>query len=280
MARLRKSPFSISPNPNSMYMTPTIKAVVNRSKFAIDARMGLTAILGDVGLGKSTILRFLYNDYTAHEDDSVTCVIPSPEYPSHFALLRAICIFFGLPTKRSLHEQLDVFQAFLLDQDEAEKLVVVFIDESQKLTYKMLELIRSMLNFEKPDYKLVQIVLAGQLELRDRLLEKKNKALYSRIFAPSLLSPMTQQETHDMIVHRCAFANIDNPFPNETMARIYELTGGVPRNILSLCAMSFEMMIRFGESSATSELVEQAQRDGDLRKALEDEQQLNAKAAI
>ena len=91
---------------------------------------------------------------------------------------------------------------------------------------------------------------------------------------------MTQQETRDMIADRCAFANINNPFPPETMTRIYELTGGVPRDILSLCAMSFEMMIRFGEDTASTELVEQAQRDGDLRKAIEDEQQLNAKAAV
>jgi general secretion pathway protein A len=234
---LKKTPFSLSPNPNSMYMTDSLKAVVNRSKFAIDARMGLTAILGDVGLGKSTILRFLYNDYAAREDDAVTCVLPSPEYPSHFALLRAICVFFALPTKRSLHEQLDVFQNFLLDQDEADKIVVVFIDEAQKLTFKMLELIRSMLNFEKPEYKLVQIVLAGQLELRDRLLDKKNKALYSRVFAPSLLSPLTQQETHAMVIHRCTFAEIKNPFPDASLSRMYELTGGVPRDILSLCAM-------------------------------------------
>lgn len=258
------TPFSLSPNPNSLYITPSIKAVLHKVCYTIDKRQGLTCVLGDIGLGKSTVLRFLHADYDAREDVICT-LIPTPVYASDFAMLKSICLDFGIPAKRSLHDQQQALQTFLIQQYAQAKNVVVFIDEAQKLDGKMLELIRAMLNLENNQHKLIQIVFAGQLELRDRLLQEKNRALYSRIFAPSLLATLTLEETVNMIEYRCKFADIENPFPPETIERIYTLSNGVPRNSLNLCALSYALLELAGEKKVSLELLEAAYSEGNLR---------------
>ncbi len=258
------TPFSVSPNPNSLYLTPLLKSTLIKSRFTIDKRQGLTCILGDNGLGKSTVMRFLYAEYGAKEK-IVTTLIPTPAFNSDFAMLKSICQDFDLPPKRSLVAQQEEFQAYLLETYQAGKNVVLFVDEAQRLTNKMLELVRSILNFETHTHKLVQIVLAGQLELRDRLLSDANKAIASRIIAASLLAALSPDETATMIEHRCRFAEILNPFPAQTVERLYEITGGVPREILKLCALAYEMMQMSGEREVSVDLLESAYDEGALK---------------
>lgn len=258
------TPFSLSPNPNCLYLTAGLRAVTHKVRFTIDKRQGLTCILGDIGLGKSTILRFLHSEYDAKEE--VLCTfIPTPVFSSDFAMLKNICSDFGLAAKRSLYDQQQAFMDFLIEQYKDGKNVVVFIDEAQKLDSKALELIRAMLNLENYRHKLVQVIFAGQLELRDRLLQDKNKALYSRIFAPSLLDPLTLEETIGMIEHRCKFAEIENPFPRLTIERLYEMTGGVPRESLKICALSYELINIAGLKTVTVEMLEEAVKEASIK---------------
>src|SRR5215207_9667492 len=206
------TPLSISRNPNSLYVTPSLRAVIAKARFTIDKRQGLTcAALGDVGLGKSTVLRYLYGEYAAKED-VVTTLIPTPKFPTLFGMLKYICSDYEIEPKRSFVAQQDALQEFLLQQYQAGKNVVLFIDEAQLLDNQQLELIRGFLNFETHEHKLIQIVLAGQLELRDKLNTDKNKALYSRISTYSMLDPLTPEETKAMVLHRCQYAGIANPF--------------------------------------------------------------------
>jgi len=95
--------------------------------------------------------------------------------------------------------QQSAFENFLVDQYAKGLNVVVMIDEAQKLDGAQLELVRTMLNFETDKEKLIQVVLAGNLDLRDRLLQKKNKAIANRIFAPSLFNPLTMDEMVGML---------------------------------------------------------------------------------
>ena len=262
---MEDTPFSISPNPNCLYITNSLKAVLHKVRYTINRRQGLTCILGDVGLGKSTILRFLHSEFDAR-DNVVATLIPTPVFSSDFAMLKAICLDFGLAPRKSIFDQQQELQSFLLEQFGQEKNVVIFVDEAQKLTSKMLELVRAILNFETHTHKLIQLVLAGQLDLRDRLLQDKNKALYSRIFAPSLLDPLTLPETQEMIAFRCRFADIENPFPQDSVERLYEFTGGVPRSVLRLCALAYAMMELEGTSKVSVDLVESAMQEYNLRK--------------
>lgn len=252
-----ETPFTTSPNPNCLYLTPSLKAVLHKVRFTISRRQGLTCILGDIGLGKSTVMRFLHAEYDAL-DDVVAVLIPTPVFSSEFSMLKAICLDLGLAPRKSIYDQQRELQDFLFEQFAAEKNVVLFVDEAQRLTAKMLEVVRAMLNVETNTHKLIQIVLAGQLDLRDRLLEDKNKALYSRIFAPSLLHSLTFPETQEMIRFRCEYAGIEDPFPEATVERLYELTGGVPRTVLRVCALAHAMMDLAEVDHVPVELVESA----------------------
>lgn len=256
--QIDSTPFSISPNPNSLYVTPSLRGVLAKARFTINKRQGLTcAALGDVGMGKSTVLRYLYGEYAA-KDNCITTLIPTPKFPSLFSMLKYITSDFEIEPKRSFVAQQDALQEFLLASYSEGHNVVLFIDEAQLLDNQQLELIRGFLNYETDEHKLIQIVLAGQLELRDKLNTEKNKALYSRISTYSMLDPLTPEETKAMIKHRCDYAGISNPFTDEAMETVFIKSKGIPRNILKLCALAYEMMEMADETSITPDYIEDA----------------------
>lgn len=230
---------------------------MHKVRFVIENRQGLTCIMGDVGMGKSSILRLLYGEYAARED-VVASFIPSPSFVSDFAFLKGICQDFGLRPRRSLYDQEQEIRGFLAEKFDGNVNVVVFIDEAQRLKGPQLEMVRTMLNFETNQHKLIQIVLAAQLELRDKLKDTSKKALRSRIIAPSILAPLTPSETQSMLEFRCQTANIPVPFPDPVIQRIYTAANGVPREVLKICSVSYELMKAAGQRKVSLELLEDA----------------------
>lgn len=235
------SPFSISPNPNLLYLTSELRAVVHKIRYTIENRRGLTAITGGVGMGKSSVVRLIYGEYSARDDYHIA-LIPNPNFTSDFGLFKAICGEFGLPPRASMYTQENEMRGWLLKQYESDKNVVVLIDEAQVLSHKMLERVRSILNIETSTAKLIQVVLSGQLELKQTFSKPNNKALKSRIFAPSVLDPLTLDETKSMIEFRCEREGVPCPVPPQLFGMIYDVTGGVPREVLKLCDVAFELM--------------------------------------
>lgn len=256
-------PFSTSPSPSSLFLTAGLKKAVQKTKLCIERRHGLTAILGDVGMGKSSLLRYVYGDYAARED-AVLSFIPTPAFTSDFAFLKAITGDFGLPGKRAMVDQQSVLNGFLLEQHREKRKAIVFVDEAQRLSNKMLEVVRTLLNYETNEAKLIQVVLAGQLELRERLLDEKQKAIRSRLFAPSILDPLSLRETKDMIAHRCDLADVPMPFSDDVVGRIWDATGGVPREILKVCAVSYELARMNELEQVTGEMLEMALKEAVL----------------
>src|SRR4028119_333541 len=114
MAKSEK-PFSISPNPLALHLTDSLRAVLHKTRYTINNRQGLSVILGDVGLGKSTLLRYFWNEYLSREDCK-TVFIATPNFPSPFAMLKEICLGFGLEPKASRNTQERDFNEFLLNQ--------------------------------------------------------------------------------------------------------------------------------------------------------------------
>jgi general secretion pathway protein A len=228
-------PFTNSPNPNWLYLTPSLRTTFEMSREMIQDRQGLAFILGDVGMGKTTALRFLHAEYASQEEDFRTTLITLANYPSPFAFLRKICGDFGIDPKRSLALQQDAFEPYLLNEYQEGRTVVVFVDEGQLMTDQVLEVLRGLLNFETHEHKLIQIVVAAQMDLRDRLLSKRNKAIKSRIFAPCQIRRLTAEETAGMISFRCNRAGVLNPFDARGMERVFEITHGVPRSIVVVC---------------------------------------------
>ncbi len=244
-----------------MYLTPLIKRALMKCRLGIDHRQGLTCILGDPGLGKSTLLRYLFAEYGAKPEVKAT-LIPTPDFNSEYAMLKSICQDFGLPPKRSIVAQNEEFQSFLVECGQAGQNVLVFIDESQKLTNKMLEQVRTMLNFETNTGKLVQVVLAGQLELKERLLKEEHAGIRSRIYASSLMEPLIFEEMAGMIDYRCKLAEIPNPFKSDALKEMFDTTQGIPREVLKVCDLSYSMAQMMGETSIDAALIQSAYSEG------------------
>jgi general secretion pathway protein A len=255
-----ESVFSISPNPRFFYITPSVQAAIAKTKYVIRARQGLTTIIGDVGLGKTSLLRLLYNEYTDDERHVVAFMV-NPKQTSETAFLKAICTEFGVSTRRSQRETEYELRGFLVDQFRLGKNVALFIDEAQQLRGPMFEQIRQILNFETDSTKLLSIVMAGQVELRYKLADKSKRALVSRIAVSSTLDALTIEETAGMIDFRCHVAGVENPFELGAVAAIYKFSRGVPREAIKLCAMSVQYATLNNLLSIPSDLVELASLD-------------------
>lgn len=255
-----ESVFSISPNPRFFYITPSVQAAIAKTQYVVRARQGLTTIIGDVGLGKTSLLRLLYNEY----DDSpeyTTAFIVNPKQTSETAFLKAICTEFEVKTKRSQRETELELRAFLVDQYRAGKNVVLFIDEAQQLKGPMFEQIRQILNFETDETKLINIVMAGQMELRYKLADRSKRALVSRIAVSSTLDAMTPEETAGMIDFRCTVAGEKNPFEPAAIGAIFQWSKGVPREAIKLSAMSVQYATLNSLKRIPADLVEMAAQD-------------------
>ncbi|MEW6735403.1 MAG: AAA family ATPase [Acidobacteriota bacterium] len=234
-----ESVFSLSPNPRYFYITPSVQAAIAKTRYVIRARQGLTTIIGDVGLGKTSLLRLLYNDYADDPNHAVAFIV-NPKQTTETSFLKAICTEFGVKTRRSQRETEYELRSFLIEQFQAGKNVVLFIDEAQQLKGPMFELVRQILNFETDDTKLISIVMAGQIELRYKLADRSKRALVSRIAVSSTLDAMTMEETAGMIDFRCQVAGVKSPFESEAVTAIYQHSKGVPREAIKLCGMAVQ----------------------------------------
>jgi general secretion pathway protein A len=254
------SVFSISPNPRFFYLTPSVQAAIAKTKYVIRARQGLTTLIGDVGLGKTSLLRLLFNEY-ADDDHYTVAFMVNPKQTSETAFLKAICTEFGVSTRRSQRETEYELRAFLVEQFTAGKNVILFIDEAQQLRGPMFEQIRQILNFETDSTKLISIVMAGQVELRYKLSDKSKRALVSRIAVSSTLDALTPEETGGMIDFRCTVAGVVNPFEPEAVTAVYEFSKGVPREAIKLCAMAVQYAALNNLKHIPADLIELAASD-------------------
>lgn len=215
------TPFSVSPNPAALYITPSLRAALHKVRYTVDNRQGLTCVLGDAGMGKSSLVRLLHLEYENREDEVTVAFLTDPDFHTPNAFVRSICQAFDVPMRRSLQAQKTQFKDFIFEEASAGKNVVLLLDKSQGMNSETMEVLRSFLNFESNTAKLLQIVMAGQLELRERLKLPRNKALKSRIVMYSLLSPLTLAEAKAMLDHRCKLAEMELPFSDDVIDLIY-----------------------------------------------------------
>ena len=262
------TPFSISPLPSALYLTPSLKAALHKTNYVIQNRQGLACLLGDAGMGKSSMLRRLEGDLSATEDVKLA-FIPDPEVSSTYAFIRSLCEYYDIPAKRSIHAQKDAFKDFVFRQASDGYNVVLLLDEAQGLSNEMFEMIRSFLNYESNSAKLLQIILAGQLELRNKL--KANRPIRSRVIMYSLLDSLSLEEMRGMLAHRCGLQGIPIPFSAEGLVRIYEWSAGIPRDILRVCANAWELARLYEMEIVSIELIVAA--IGQEERAMQEEEE-------
>jgi general secretion pathway protein A len=235
---------------------------MSKVNYVLSNKQGITAIFGEVGTGKTTLLRML-ND--SMPEEYVCIYVYSPNFTSESHMLKVISSEFGIPMRRSQFAQVEIFQQFLVDLYAADKTPVVIIDEGQVMKPKMLELMRQISNFETNESKLCQMVICGQTELKTKL--KKHRALWSRIVMASSLEALSFDDTVEMISFRfCDIAKGDpETFPIDTLNKIYQLSKGIPRDTVLLCAAALEIAYRNQIKVISPDIVDVSYTDSQKR---------------
>ncbi|HEY9721605.1 MAG TPA: AAA family ATPase, partial [Oscillatoriaceae cyanobacterium] len=254
VATYQELPFSLTPNPRYLHIGTQHRSAIAKSLYLVEHRQGLTVIFGDVGMGKTTVSRHLLHHFTDYPEKFNVAYLPNPSYPSEHQLLVAICAEFGIAPARSKQATLTRLNELFIEEYQSGRIVVLIIDEAQLLKGPQFELLRQLLNFETDDHKLVQIVLFGQNELRAKL--KPKKALCSRIVTRSTLEPLDLADTEAMIRFRLQVAGAPtNLFTPQAVGRIYEASGGVPREVNKICLSAYTLASFEGAEAIDLDLV-------------------------
>lgn len=230
-----ESPFSIAPDFRFLYLTKRHEEALAHLIYGIQEGNGLLLFTGDIGTGKTTVLRYLLEKLPSHTQ---VALILNPKL-SERELLETICDELAIErsqNSRSFKELLDLLNHHLLNTYQAGGHTVLVIDEAQHLSPDLLESIRLLTNLETQKRKLLQIVLVGQPELRHLLEHPNLKQVAQRIVARYHLTPLSKQETKGYIAHRLKIAgHSGHLFSTSAFRKIFFLTQGVPRLINILC---------------------------------------------
>ena len=231
----RESPFTITPNPRFLFMSDHHREAFAHLIYAVENRAGFVELTGEVGTGKTTLLRTFLN--RLESEGHRTALIFNPCLSS-LELLKSVNREFGLEWETgSRMDLLQVLNNFLLEQKSAGRSVVLVMDEAQNLPSEVLEQIRLISNLETETDKLIQIVLSGQPELLSVLAREELRQLNQRITVRYHLHPMNFESTRRYIDHRMELAGCYRAaqFSVPALKRIFRFSGGVPRLVNVVC---------------------------------------------
>ena len=233
---LTEKPFSIQPDPDFLYLGRRHSLAFTMLQYGIQNRAGFTVICGDIGCGKTTLIRHLLN--TLGQELTVGLVYNT--HPDIADLLEWIMLSFGQPFDGlSPVARYEAFQRFLIAEYAAGRRAVLIVDEAQNLNAGALEALRMLSNINADKDQLLQVILVGQPQLRDLLKRPELHQFAQRVGVDFFIPPLTPAEVTDYVQHRLQVAGREQPlFTAEALARIAEATGGVPRSINVLCDMA------------------------------------------
>lgn len=233
---LTEKPFAITPDPRYLFMSERHAEALAHLLYGITEAGGFIQLTGEVGTGKTTIVRSLLERMPGHAD---VAVILNPQLtPLQFVL--TICeelgIFMRDEDTSSIKDLVDVLNKRLLEAHAKGRRIVVIVDEAQNLSPETLEQVRLLTNLETASQKLLQIILIGQPELRDVLSRVELRQLAQRITGRYHLDPLSRDETSSYVNHRMRVAGCNvEVFSKAALREIHRLTGGVPRIINVIC---------------------------------------------
>ncbi|MBF0533053.1 MAG: AAA family ATPase [Candidatus Omnitrophica bacterium] len=256
---LEREPFSTSPDPAFFYKSPEHISVLNRLEIAIRLKRGLSLILGDVGTGKTTLSRSLIQLFDQEDNEFVFHMILDPSFKTETQFLAHLTKLFGItPFFRSTIDYRDAIEKYLYKKTvDEKKTVVLLIDEAQKLQVEHLEVLRTLLNYETNEQKMLQLIIFGQLELLPRIQPMRN--FIDRISVKARLNPLDEYQISQMIEYRLRTAGYDSPeplFAAEAIKKIYEYTRGYPRAIAKICHNALELVLMQDRANVTAEIID------------------------
>lgn len=257
---LKKEPFSSSPDPDFFYESYEHHAALMRLLVEIRLRRGLSVILGDVGTGKTTLSRKLFQ-MLKERPDILFHMIMDPTSSSEELFLESLTRAFNIQIEAGVSPTIldykEAIKKYLYQKGvEENKTIVLVVDESQKLNPLSLESLRVLLNYETNEFKLLQLVLFGQMELLPRIKEMKN--FIDRVVLKYVLNPLDEQETRDMIDFRLRQAGFNSEFKlftDEAVSEVYKYSQGYPRRINLFCHNALRALIAENKTVVDAGLV-------------------------
>ena len=233
---LNEKPFAITPDPRYLYLSERHAEALAHLLYGINESGGFIQLTGEVGTGKTTVVRTLLSRVPHHAD---VAVILNPRVtPVEFLL--TICEELGLgiadADRDSVKQMVDALNRRLLAAHAEGRRIIVIVDEAQNLSAEVLEQVRLLTNLETPTQKLLQIILIGQPELRELLDRTELRQLAQRITGRYHLEPLSREETRGYIRHRLRVAGAAGEiFTPGALAEVHRLSTGIPRVINVTC---------------------------------------------
>jgi TonB family protein len=276
---MRENPFGVTPNPHYLYLSPQHREALASLIYGIETRRGFMALIAKPGMGKTTLLFELLERLRA---TARTVFLFQTQCDSR-EFLRYLLSDMGINAKDEdlvgMHDQLN--QA-LVAEARAGRGFVLFIDEAQNLTDSVLETVRLLSDFETPRAKLMQIVLAGQPQLAERLALPSLVQLRQRISVLARLEPLSQKETQAYVDHRLKVAGYAGPalFTREAVEMIAARAKGIPRNINNICFNALSSGFARQSKQIDSDIVQQVFADLNVNTLIEEVSDVSVTRAI
>ena len=250
---LKEDPFKLSADPRYLYLGPEHLAVYRQAQGVITRRRGLALITGEMGMGKSSLARRLYDVYASDEESMVICYIHTAAFKSAMDAARQISMPLKVPLQRSFQRQMEELERRMVMAYTSHQNVVILLDDAQRMESEALEVIHRLYNFDY-DAKVVQILAFGQSEMNS--LFETDESVNARVFVRLVLPPLTLASALQMVIFRLRVAGRNEPLINDdAFELLYETSQGVPREIIRLCALSTDDLLRSGENAISLDIV-------------------------
>jgi type II secretory pathway predicted ATPase ExeA len=262
---LRDSPFSFSPDPRYLYLTKSTQEALSTLTYGIQSRKGFVLLTGEVGTGKTTLLNRILD--WLRDQDIATAFVFNSQLQNVSQLFDFVMADLGVPCdSREKSQVLLKLNQWLLQRYRSGKTTVLIVDEAQNLSDQLLEEIRLLTNLETSSEKLLQIVLAGQPELEEKLMQPQLRQLRQRIVFRCRTVPLTKEEAQGYITERLRIAGGDGRpvFSKEAMDAIHYFADGIPRVMNLLCEHSLINSFAEGIKPIPSKIVEDVAREFQL----------------
>lgn len=259
---LNRQPFNVTPDPAFLYLSPSHKEAIGAIVYGIEQKKGFIAITGEVGVGKTTILRACLRNI---DRSRLRLIYIFNTNLSFLKLLKVIFRELGLPvdTTEDVDSMVHALHQFLIDEYKDRNNVALVIDEAQNMPFETLENLRMLSNLETDEDKLIQVVLIGQPELQETLNRKELRQLGQRIAIRHEILPLSRYESLAYIRHRIAKAggNAESVFTKSALNKIVKEADGIPRTINILCDNAMVAGYGFNKKPINSSIVREVIAD-------------------
>jgi general secretion pathway protein A len=265
---LKERPFELVPNPRFLFLTSRQREALSNLQYGLHSARGLTLLIGEAGTGKTTLVQAALADVSTA---NVKVVLMSNPTLTRSEFYEFLARAFGLTESAGESKTRFLFELRreLQERQKAGYLSALVIDEAQSIPYELLEEIRLLSNIETTTSKLVNVILAGQPELSDRLNDTSLRQLKQRIALRCQLKPMELNETASYIAGRLRIAGgrPEQVFTREAVGAVFQASGGLPRTVNVICDNAMIGGFAAQVKPLNAAFVEEVCRDFDINRA-------------